>query len=204
MGRCTLKIVKAKWIKAKSIEIRRGLEMRIRQLEGGVVNKISGGMASMSSVPYYMARGDMPYGGVAMKDGLVADGLTNVYNKFHMGYCGENTAKKLNISREEQDEYGINSYKRAAATYENGDIKDELVALEVKGKHGKPSSWVTEDEEFKKVNFSKFRQLGTVAADVTMGTKRSATDSDDDEKPAVKKEKELEEMMRSNRDLRSS
>ena len=123
---------------------------------------VAGGMESMSNVPYYMARGDTPYGGVAMKDGLVADGLTDVYNKFHMGNCGENTAKKLNISREEQDEYGINSYKRAAAAYENGDIKDELVAVEVKGKRGKPSSWVTEDEEFKKVNFSKFRQLGTV------------------------------------------
>jgi len=123
---------------------------------------VAGGMESMSNVPYYMARGETPYGGVAMKDGLVADGLTDVYNKFHMGNCGENTAKKLGISREEQDEYGMNSYKRAAAAYLDGNIKDELVQVEVKGKRGKPSTFVTEDEEFKKVNFSKFDKLSTV------------------------------------------
>merc|ERR1711970_213818 len=123
---------------------------------------VAGGFESMSNVPYYMTRGDTPYGGVAMKDGLVADGLTDVYNKFHMGNCGENTAKKLGISREEQDEYGMNSYKKAAAAYEDGNIKDELVAVEVKGKRGKPSTFVSEDEEYKKVNFAKFDKLATV------------------------------------------
>jgi len=123
---------------------------------------VAGGMESMSNVPYYMARGDTPYGGVAMKDGLVSDGLTDVYNKFHMGNCGENTAKKLGITREEQDAYGINSYKRAAQAYANGDIKEELVEVEIKGKRGKPSTFVTEDEEFKKVNFDKFAKLATV------------------------------------------
>jgi len=123
---------------------------------------VAGGMESMSNVPYYMTRGDTPYGGVAMRDGLVADGLTDVYNKFHMGNCGENTAKKLGISREEQDEYGMNSYKRAAAAYENGNIKDELIEVEVKGKRGKPSTFVSEDEEYKKVNFTKFDKLATV------------------------------------------
>ena len=58
-----------------------------------------------------------------MADGLVFDGLTDVYNKFHMGNCGENTAKKLNISREQQDEYGMNSYKRSAAAYQSGALK---------------------------------------------------------------------------------
>ena len=123
---------------------------------------VAGGMESMSNVPYYMARGDTPYGGVPLKDGLVADGLTDVYNKFHMGNCGENTAKKLGISREEQDEYGVNSYKRAAAAYSEGNIKDELVEVEVKGKRGKPSTFVTEDEEYRKVNFDKFSKLATV------------------------------------------
>merc|ERR1719166_943813 len=87
---------------------------------------VAGGMESMSNVPYYMSRGDTPYGGVAMKDGLVADGLTDVYNKFHMGNCGENTAKKLDISREAQDEYGISSYKRSAQAYLDGKIQPEL------------------------------------------------------------------------------
>merc|ERR1712241_1502953 len=84
---------------------------------------VAGGMESMSNVPYYMSRGDTPYG-------------------------GENTAKVLGISREDQDTYGINSYKKAAAAYAEGNIKDELVQVEIKGKRGKPSTFVTEDEEY--------------------------------------------------------
>merc|ERR1711970_624910 len=123
---------------------------------------VAGGMESMSNVPYYMARGDTPYGGVPLKDGLVADGLTDVYNKFHMGNCGENTAKKLGITREEQDEYGMESYRRANKAYADGNVGPEIVQVEVKGKRGKPSMMVTEDEEFKKVNFDKFAKLPTV------------------------------------------
>lgn len=58
---------------------------------------VAGGMESMSNVPYYMKRGATPYGGIQLTDGIVFDGLTDVYNKFHMGNCGENTAKKLGI-----------------------------------------------------------------------------------------------------------
>ncbi len=64
-----------------------------------------------------------------MADGLVFDGLTDVYNKFHMGNCGENTAKKLNISREQQDEYGMNSYKRSAAAYQSGALKVRFISF---------------------------------------------------------------------------
>merc|ERR1719312_110701 len=109
---------------------------------------VAGGMESMSNVPYYMSRGDTPYGGVQMKDGLVADGLTDVYNKFHMGNCGENTAKKLGITREEQDEYGINSYKRTAAAYAAGAIQPELFDVEVAQKRKDPIVF-KEDEEWK-------------------------------------------------------
>ena len=79
---------------------------------------VAGGFESMSNTPFYMKRGATPYGGINLSDGLVFDGLTDVYNKFHMGNCGENTAKKLNITREQQDEYAINSYKRALKAYE--------------------------------------------------------------------------------------
>merc|ERR1712025_941990 len=107
-------------------------------------------------------------------------GLTDVYNKFHMGNCGENTAKKLGISREEQDEYGMNSYKRAAAAYEQGSNKDELAEVEVKGKRGKPTTFVKEDEEFRKVNFDKFAKLSTVfqkeAGTVTAGNASTLSD----------------------------
>ena len=57
---------------------------------------------------------------------LIQDGLTDVYNKFHMGNCGENTAKKLGISRQEQDDYGMNSYRRSAEAYSNGKIQSEI------------------------------------------------------------------------------
>ena len=83
----------------------------------------------MSNVPYYMNRGDTPYGGVNMRDGLTSDGLTDVYNKFHMGNCGENTAKKLGISREEQDEYGMESYRRAKKAYAEGNVGPEIVQV---------------------------------------------------------------------------
>ncbi|XP_068203391.1 acetyl-CoA acetyltransferase, mitochondrial [Palaemon carinicauda] len=123
---------------------------------------VAGGMESMSNVPYYMKRGDSPYGGVQLMDGIVFDGLTDVYNKFHMGNCGENTAKKLSISREEQDEYGLSSYKRSAEAWANGAIKDEIVEVTIPGKRGKPNTVITEDEEYKKVNFEKFKKLATV------------------------------------------
>merc|ERR1712037_122522 len=123
---------------------------------------MGGGFESMSNVPYYMSRGDTPYGGVNLRDGLTSNGLTDVYNKFHMGNCGENTAKKLGISREEQDEYAMESYRRANKAYADGNVGPEIVQVEVKGKRGKPSVMVTEDDEFKKVNFDKFAKLATV------------------------------------------
>lgn len=123
---------------------------------------IAGGMESMSNVPFYMKRGETSYGGVNLLDGIVNDGLTDVYNKIHMGNCAENTAKKLSISREQQDEYAINSYKRSADAYTSGAISDELVPVSVPQKRGKPNLVVTEDEEYKRVNFDKFPKLATV------------------------------------------
>ncbi|XP_042232399.1 acetyl-CoA acetyltransferase, mitochondrial-like [Homarus americanus] len=123
---------------------------------------VAGGMESMSNVPYYMPRGDTAYGGINLLDGILYDGLTDVYNNFHMGNCGENTAKKLNITREEQDEYGIQSYKRSSEAWASGAIHNEVVEVTVPGKRGKPNTVVKEDEEYKKVNFEKFKKLPTV------------------------------------------
>ena len=123
---------------------------------------LAGGFESMSNVPYYLRRGDTPYGGVKLVDGLTYDGLTDVYNKFHMGNCGENTAKKLGISRQEQDEYGIQSYKRSAKAYEEGQIQPELVPVEIAQKRGKPPIVISQDEEYQKINFDKFTKLPTV------------------------------------------
>lgn len=79
-----------------------------------------------------------------------------------MGNCAENTAKKLGITREQQDEFAINSYKRSAAAYEQNAFKDELVPVNVPQKKGKPDVVFSADEEYKRVNFEKFGKLSTV------------------------------------------
>ncbi|CAG9562597.1 unnamed protein product [Danaus chrysippus] len=123
---------------------------------------LAGGMESMSNVPFYLKRGETSYGGMQLVDGIVYDGLTDVYNKFHMGNCAENTAKKLGISRQEQDDYAISSYKKSAAAYESKAFVDELIPVSVPQKRGAPPVLFSEDEEYKKVNFEKFNKLSTV------------------------------------------
>ncbi|KAM9221116.1 acetyl-CoA acetyltransferase, mitochondrial isoform 2-T2 [Dugong dugon] len=122
---------------------------------------VAGGMESMSNVPYVMNRGATPYGGVQLEDLIVKDGLTDVYNKIHMGNCAENTAKKLNISRDEQDTYAINSYTRSKAAWEAGKFGNEVIPVTISVK-GKPDVVVKEDEEYKRVDFSKVPKLKTV------------------------------------------
>uniref|UniRef100_A0A672NJF0 acetyl-CoA C-acetyltransferase n=1 Tax=Sinocyclocheilus grahami TaxID=75366 RepID=A0A672NJF0_SINGR len=122
---------------------------------------VAGGMESMSQVPYVMAREVPPYGGVKMEDLIVKDGLTDVYNKFHMGNCAENTAKNSGISREEQDAFAINSYSRSKAAWESGVLAKEVVPVSIPQK-GKPDIVVKEDEEYRKVDFSKVPKLKAV------------------------------------------
>uniref|UniRef100_A0A0N4XCT1 Acetyl-CoA acetyltransferase, mitochondrial (inferred by orthology to a human protein) n=1 Tax=Nippostrongylus brasiliensis TaxID=27835 RepID=A0A0N4XCT1_NIPBR len=121
---------------------------------------IGGGMESMSQVPFYMPRGDTGYGGLQLVDGIVKDGLTDAYDKCHMGNCGEKTAKELVISREMQDEYAIGSYTKAAAAWKNGIMAPEVVPVTVKTRKG--DVVVDKDEEFTKVNFEKLKQLKAV------------------------------------------
>lgn len=123
---------------------------------------IAGGMESMSNVPYYMGRGDTPYGGLKLVDGIVYDGLTDAFDHIHMGNCAENTAKKHNITKDQQDEYGINSYKRSADAIQAGIFENEITPVIIPGKKGKPDVVISEDEEYKRVNFDKFKSLPTV------------------------------------------
>ncbi|MEQ9102423.1 MAG: acetyl-CoA C-acyltransferase [Imperialibacter sp.] len=133
---------------------------------------VAGGMESMTNVPYYIpkARYGYKYGHGQLIDGLMHDGLWEIYNGFPMGNCAENTAKEMKISREEQDAYAINSYKRVAAATEAGYFKDEIVPVEIPQRKGDPIL-MSEDEEFKNVNFDKipglrpvFEKDGTVTA----------------------------------------
>ncbi len=139
---------------------------------GGQDIIVAGGMENMSGIPYYLlkARYGFKYGNGELIDGLTHDGLTDVYNRCAMGVCADNTAKEMKISREEQDTYAINSYKRSAAAWAAGKFKDEIVPVELLGKKGDVTLFA-EDEEYKNVNFDKipglkpvFTKEGTVTA----------------------------------------
>ncbi len=124
---------------------------------------VTGGMENMSSIPYYIpkARYGYKYGNGEIVDGLMKDGLWEVYNKFPMGNCADNTAKEMNISREAQDEYAIGSYKRSAAAWEAGKFADEIVPVEIPQRKGDPILF-SEDEEYKNVKFEKIPSLRAV------------------------------------------
>ncbi|MCF1751459.1 acetyl-CoA C-acyltransferase [Mariniradius sediminis] len=133
---------------------------------------VAGGMESMSNVPYYVpkARFGYKYGNAELLDGLVKDGLFEVYYKFPMGNCADHTAKEMKISREEQDAYAIQSYTRAAEAWKKGAFKEEVVSVEIQGRKGE-TVVIDEDEEFKNVFFDKipslkpvFEKDGTVTA----------------------------------------
>ncbi len=123
---------------------------------------VVGGMENMSAVPhYYNARNATKLGDVKMKDGMVLDGLTDVYNRVHMGVCAEKCASEKGFSREEQDAFAIESYNRAAAAWAAGKFNDEIVPVEVPQRKGDPIV-VSEDEEYKNVKMEKIPQLRPV------------------------------------------
>jgi acetyl-CoA C-acetyltransferase len=133
---------------------------------------IAGGMESMSNVPFYNTsqRWGNKYGDVVMQDGLAKDGLVDVYDKVAMGNFADACASKYNVSREAQDAFAVNSYKKAQDAMENGWFKDEIIPVEIPQKKG-AALIVDKDEEPLKVNFDKLAQLnpafskeGTVTA----------------------------------------
>jgi acetyl-CoA C-acetyltransferase len=119
-------------------------------------------MENMSQVPYYLEnnRWGAKYGHGQVIDGLAKDGLTDVYGNFPMGNCAEICAKDKNITREQQDAFAIESYKRSAAAWSAGKFNDEIVPLVVKTKKGDVE--FKEDEEYKNVNFEKIPALKPV------------------------------------------
>ncbi len=124
---------------------------------------VAGGMENMSNVPYYLdaARNGYRLGNGVVIDGLVKDGLTDVYHNNHMGNSAELCAKELNISRKEQDDFAIQSYKRSQASWAAGKFNDEIVGVEVPQKKG-DAIVVKEDEEYKQVKFDKISELRPV------------------------------------------
>ena len=132
---------------------------------------IAGGMENMSMVPHYMhARNGQKLGDIKLQDGMVLDGLTDVYNNYHMGNAAELCAKECNISREDQDNFAIESYRRADEAWKNGKFDNEIVSVEVPQRRG-DALVVSEDEEYKNVKMEKipalraaFTKEGTVTA----------------------------------------
>ena len=133
---------------------------------------VAGGMENMSQVPYYLegAREGLKMGNKQIIDGMIKDGLWDVYNDFHMGDAAELCARECNIPREAQDEFAIMSYERALKAQKEGWFKDEIVPVEIPQRKGDPVL-VTEDEEPGRVKFEKIKSLrpafqkdGTVTA----------------------------------------
>lgn len=133
---------------------------------------VAGGMENMSQIPYYIpnARWGYKYGNAELIDGLAKDGLTDVYDQQAMGVFADRTAAKYGITREQQDTYAIDSYKRTAEATGNGYLASEIVPVEIAQKKGDPLR-ILDDEEYRKVVFDKIPGLrpaftpdGTVTA----------------------------------------
>ena len=133
---------------------------------------VAGGMENMSGVPFYVEnlRWGNKYGESKIIDGLQKDGLTDCYSSFAMGCAADICASENNISREEQDAFAIDSYKRSQAAWNNGNFNEEVIPVEIPSKKGEPTI-VTKDEEPWNVKFDKIASLkpafgkeGTVTA----------------------------------------
>ncbi len=132
---------------------------------------IAGGMENMSRIPHYMeGRKATKLGNIKISDGLLVDGLTDVYDQQHMGTCGDLCANEYDFSREDQDNFAIASYSKSAKAWANGNYKNEVVPVEIPQRKGAPIIF-SEDEEYKNVQIEKiptlrpvFSKDGTVTA----------------------------------------
>ncbi len=132
---------------------------------------VAGGMENMSLVPHYLpqSRTGTKYGEIRMQDGLQLDGLTDVYNQVAMGNCADTCASEYGFTREDQDAYAINSYKRSAQAWADGKFQAEIAPVTINTRKGEVL--FAEDEEYKNVLFDKipglrpaFTKEGTVTA----------------------------------------
>ncbi|PHH56071.1 Acetyl-CoA acetyltransferase, cytosolic 1 [Ceratocystis fimbriata CBS 114723] len=139
--------------------------------------QVAGGMENMSRVPYYQARSSLQpaFGNVTLEDGLIKDGLWDVYNQFHMGVCAEKTAAKHGITREMQDEYALQSYARAQAAWKAGAFAEEIAPVVVKGRKG--DVVISEDEGFADVRPEKVPTLKPAFVRDGTGTVTAANSS---------------------------
>lgn len=132
---------------------------------------VAGGMENMSLAPHYLdGRKPVKFGNINVVDGLLKDGLTNVYDQNHMGVCADLCGREHNISREEQDEFAVNSYKKSQSSIKEGKFTEEIIPVEILQRN-KEVIIISEDEEPQKIIFDKvpklkpaFSKEGTVTA----------------------------------------
>lgn len=132
---------------------------------------VAGGMENMSKIPHYLdGRKSTKLGNITVADGLLVDGLINVYDQKHMGTCGDLCANEYKFTREDQDNFAIASYKKSADAWANGKFSNEVVPVEIPQRKGDPIIF-SEDEEYKNVDLAKiptlrpvFSKDGTVTA----------------------------------------
>ncbi len=124
---------------------------------------IAGGMENMSSVPHYFNKGrtGQKLGDMKILDGMVKDGLTDVYQNVHMGVCAESCAKKYNITREDQDDFAIESYNKSTKSWSEGRFSEEIINVEVPQRRG-DNLIISDDEEYKNVKLEKIPNLRPV------------------------------------------
>ena len=123
---------------------------------------VAGGMENMSLIPHYVhLRNGYKFGPATMIDGMQKDGLTDAYDNNAMGVCADLCATEYNISREDQDRYAIQSYKRSTKAWEDGKFNNEIVSVSVPQRKGEPII-VSKDEEFSNVNIDKIPSLNAV------------------------------------------
>lgn len=138
--------------------------MAANQIQLGEADVIvAGGMESMSNVPYYLPkqRFGAKLGHAQTEDGIIKDGLWDVYKDYHMGNAAELCAREMDISREAQDDFAATSYKRAQKAADEGWFDEEIIPINVKGRKGEVTK-VTEDEEIRRVKFDKLPGLRPV------------------------------------------
>ena len=138
---------------------------------GDISVAVAGGMENMSLIPHYVhMRNGKKFGPATLEDGMQKDGLVDAYDQNAMGVCADACAEKYNFTREDQDNFAIQSYQRSAEAWKNGSFDDEITPVEVPQRRGEPILF-SEDEEFKNVKIDKIPQLrpafskdGTVTA----------------------------------------
>jgi acetyl-CoA C-acetyltransferase len=156
----------------------KAVSIAAQQIElGHAEAEVAGGFENMTRVPYYLPRASQqsPFGHQQLQDGLIGDGLWDVYNQIHMGNCAENTAKKYEISREEQDEYAILTYKRAQEAWRSGAFKEEVAPVTVKSRKGE--TIISEDESYNKLKLEKVPTLKPAFTKDPSGTVTAANSS---------------------------